>query len=72
MNTVLRKLNYKAPEHELKKIQRVERLGCLRERYEELKFSKLGDEVMEQYDRYMNIQGITKKHQPQIEDNITT
>ena len=48
-------------EKQIKKKQRDEKIGLLRERYEELKFSQLGDKVMNSYDRYMNVQGMLKK-----------
>ena len=37
------------------------KIGELRERFEELKFCKLGDQTMHSYDRYMNVQGFLKK-----------
>ena len=41
--------------------ERDDRIGLLRERYEELKHSNIGDKAMNSYDRYMNVQGINKK-----------
>ena len=44
---------------ELKKYN--QRIGELRERYEELRWCKVQDPTMESYDRYMNVQGMLKK-----------
>lgn len=41
--------------------ERDDRIGLLRERYEELKYSSIGDGAMNSYDRYMNVQGMLKK-----------
>lgn len=41
--------------------ERDDRIALLRERYEELKHSHIGDGAMNSYDRYMNVQGMRKK-----------
>ena len=46
-----------------------DRMGELREKYEELKFCKIGDKAMDSYDKYMNVNGITKKHISKILEN---
>lgn len=48
--------------------ERKDRIGLLRERYEELKHSQLGDKAMNSYDRYMNVQGMLKRKVQKVED----
>ena len=49
------------PEWQRKIKERDDRIGLLRERYEELKHSNIGHSAMNSYDRYMNVQGMLKK-----------
>ena len=46
-----------------------DRIGELRDRYEELKYCQIGNKAMESYDQYMVINGINKKYVAKIEDN---
>jgi hypothetical protein len=46
-----------------------DRIGELRERYEELRYCKVEDGTMESYDRYMNVHGILKKKDFEIGEN---
>ena len=54
-------------EQEITKIN--DRMGELRERYEELKFCSIGNKAMDSYDKYMIVNGINKKYVAKIEDN---
>jgi translation initiation factor 2 beta subunit (eIF-2beta)/eIF-5 len=54
-------------EQEITKIN--DRMGELRERYEELKFCSIGNKAMDSYDKYMMVNGINKKYVAKIEDN---
>lgn len=57
------------PAKERKIKEREDRIGLLRERYEELKHSQIGDSAMNSYDRYMNVQGMLKKKAQKIDSN---
>lgn len=46
-----------------------DRIGELRERYEELRWCKIRDSQMESYDRYMNVQGMLNKKPFKPEEN---
>ena len=49
--------------------ERNDKIGLIRERYEELKHSAVGDQAMNSYDRYMNIQGLLNKKLKKVQGN---
>ena len=57
------------PDEEKKRVKENQRMGELRDRYDELKFCKLNSTAMESYDKYMNVRGMLKKRIFKLPDN---
>lgn len=70
IQAILRKYTYDAlPDGERKMKEHQDKISELRLKYEELKWSRIHEKAMFQYDKFMRVQGIGKKHQAKSPEN---